>query len=191
MPYVTCPECDTEQLVGRELIGLSADCSKCGHTFRVEEDGASEAVTPRRRKVNNTGPIMVVVALVVLTVGVIGTAVLVGKSRRAEQAKASQPQQKAARQDERPQDQPKAEPRVDDDWPSREITPVRIVLAGIGLIAYCVPTAIAVFRGHANVAPIVVVNLLAGWTFVGWVVALAWAVSYQSREGRDRQRTAE
>lgn len=45
------------------------------------------------------------------------------------------------------------------------------------LLLYFVPTIIAGFRGHRNGVSIFVINLFLGWTFVGWVIALAWASS--------------
>ena len=41
--------------------------------------------------------------------------------------------------------------------------------------AYFAPTIVAVVRHHHQTGSIVVINLLLGWTFVGWVVALAMA----------------
>lgn len=46
-----------------------------------------------------------------------------------------------------------------------------------GLGFYLAPTLIASRRGHPNSGPIVVVNVLLGWTLIGWVVALAWSLS--------------
>jgi hypothetical protein len=43
------------------------------------------------------------------------------------------------------------------------------------LIFYLVPTFIASVRGHRNAGAIFILNLLAGWTFVGWIVAMVWA----------------
>lgn len=40
---------------------------------------------------------------------------------------------------------------------------------------YFVPTIVAVIRKVPNMASVIVVNVFAGWTFVGWVVALAMA----------------
>lgn len=40
---------------------------------------------------------------------------------------------------------------------------------------YFVPTIVAAIRGH-QLASVAVVNILLGWTFVGWVVALVMAV---------------
>jgi O-antigen/teichoic acid export membrane protein len=48
------------------------------------------------------------------------------------------------------------------------------------LIAYFIPIMVALFRKHPNMAPILVVNIFLGWTLIGWVVALAWALTAQS-----------
>jgi hypothetical protein len=45
----------------------------------------------------------------------------------------------------------------------------------IGL--YLAPAIVALARRHHNRGAIFVLNLLLGWTLVGWVVALVWAVS--------------
>lgn len=50
-------------------------------------------------------------------------------------------------------------------------------LITLALIAYIFPMAVALHRHCKATAGIVVVNLFLGWTFVGWVVALAWAAS--------------
>lgn len=50
------------------------------------------------------------------------------------------------------------------------------------LVLYVLPTAIAVHRRHPQQTPIFVINLLLGWTLIGWAVALAWALfNYQPR----------
>lgn len=49
--------------------------------------------------------------------------------------------------------------------------PVALFLAGF----YFVPTIIAAKRNAINVAWIVVLNLLLGWTVLGWIAALVWA----------------
>ncbi len=48
-----------------------------------------------------------------------------------------------------------------------------ILVIAIGL--YFLPTTIAVNRKHSNAGAIFVLNLLAGWTFLGWVLSLVWA----------------
>jgi hypothetical protein len=52
-----------------------------------------------------------------------------------------------------------------------------VVLFFAALAVYVAPWIIAVSRNHPNMGAIVVVNLFLGWTFIGWVVALAWSVS--------------
>ena len=43
------------------------------------------------------------------------------------------------------------------------------------LVVYFVPTFVAIYRHHHNTAAIIVVDVFLGWTFLGWVVALAMA----------------
>ena len=47
----------------------------------------------------------------------------------------------------------------------------------IGGLLYFVPTVVAGMRNCKATGGIVVVNIFLGWTFIGWVVALAWAAS--------------
>ena len=47
----------------------------------------------------------------------------------------------------------------------------------IGLALYFLPTLIVNIRNHPNGTAIAVLNLLLGWTFLGWVVALVWSAS--------------
>lgn len=42
-------------------------------------------------------------------------------------------------------------------------------------VIYFVPTIVAIRRGHPQEGAITIINLFLGWTFIGWVVALAWA----------------
>lgn len=52
-----------------------------------------------------------------------------------------------------------------------------LLLLAIGLAFYFLPTMIAIFRNHHQSGAITVINLFFGWTFIGWVIALAWSVS--------------
>jgi MFS family permease len=55
---------------------------------------------------------------------------------------------------------------------------IALWLSLIALIAlYFVPTAIAVKRKHRSIGAIVALNILAGWSFIGWLVALVWSLS--------------
>jgi len=51
---------------------------------------------------------------------------------------------------------------------------VIIILIFVGL--YFIPTIVAMTRKVTNVGSVFVINLLLGWTLVGWAVALAMAV---------------
>lgn len=46
-----------------------------------------------------------------------------------------------------------------------------------GIIAYLAPLWIALGRGHPETAAIAAVNLLLGWTVLGWLIAMVWAFS--------------
>lgn len=53
-----------------------------------------------------------------------------------------------------------------------------IIIASITLVLialYLLPTSIACARSHQNTGAIFVLNLLLGWTFIGWVMSLVWA----------------
>jgi hypothetical protein len=47
-------------------------------------------------------------------------------------------------------------------------------------LMYFLPTILAANRGH-NVTGILVLNLLFGWTIIGWVALLAWALAAGTR----------
>ncbi len=58
---------------------------------------------------------------------------------------------------------------------------------GIGLLIilaalYFLPSLIAKLRGHHSTGAIFVLNLLLGWTFLGWVGALVWSFTGVPRE---------
>ncbi len=52
-----------------------------------------------------------------------------------------------------------------------------ITLLFLGVLAalYFIPTIVAGHRHVTNVGSIAVINVFLGWTFIGWVVALAMA----------------
>jgi hypothetical protein len=52
-----------------------------------------------------------------------------------------------------------------------------LFLIGLGILAYFIPTVIAVMRKHSQTVPIVAVNVLLGWSFLGWIVALVWSLT--------------
>jgi hypothetical protein len=47
---------------------------------------------------------------------------------------------------------------------------------GFGFVFYFLPSIIAVARSKRDTTAIFVLNLLLGWTAIGWVIALVWAL---------------
>ena len=52
---------------------------------------------------------------------------------------------------------------------------VLVVLTGVSILVYLLPAIVAEERKHQHRSPILLLNLLLGWTFLGWVGALVWA----------------
>lgn len=52
---------------------------------------------------------------------------------------------------------------------------------GIGAIIYFLPTIIASRKRHPSGVSIFILNLFAGWTVAGWVVAMIWVFSFKPR----------
>ena len=44
-----------------------------------------------------------------------------------------------------------------------------------GIAVFLLPTIVAIARHKRNTTAILILNLLAGWTFIGWIIALVWA----------------
>jgi len=47
---------------------------------------------------------------------------------------------------------------------------------GFGFVLYFLPTIVAFARSKRDAVSILVLNLLLGWTAIGWVIALVWAL---------------
>jgi Superinfection immunity protein len=47
---------------------------------------------------------------------------------------------------------------------------------GFGFVMYFLPSIIAFARSKRDITGIVLLNFFLGWTMIGWVVALVWAV---------------
>ncbi|HUO24291.1 MAG TPA: superinfection immunity protein [Candidatus Aquilonibacter sp.] len=47
---------------------------------------------------------------------------------------------------------------------------------GFGFVMYFLPAIIAFARSKRDATAILLLNLFLGWTMIGWVVALVWAV---------------
>ena len=60
-----------------------------------------------------------------------------------------------------------------------EVVTMTVAAGGIALailiVVHFLPAVIAIIRGHHNVVAIILVNILFGWTFIGWGIALIWS----------------
>lgn len=55
------------------------------------------------------------------------------------------------------------------------VGPFELIIVLMLIVAYFLPTAIAVIREHHNKLPIFLLNFFLGWTFLGWVASLVWS----------------
>lgn len=46
----------------------------------------------------------------------------------------------------------------------------------LGVVLYFIPTILACVKGRVNKGAIFALNFFLGWSLVGWVVALVWAI---------------
>ena len=49
------------------------------------------------------------------------------------------------------------------------------IIVVLSILLYLLPSIVASRRNHLQATPIFIINLLTGWTGIGWVLALAWA----------------
>lgn len=54
---------------------------------------------------------------------------------------------------------------------------VFVALSALSLVLYFLPTGVAAYRQIPNIGPVIVINIFLGWTFLGWVAALAMSVA--------------
>jgi hypothetical protein len=47
---------------------------------------------------------------------------------------------------------------------------------GVGFVMYFLPSIIALARHKRDLTAIVLLNFFLGWSVIGWIVALVWAV---------------
>jgi hypothetical protein len=56
-----------------------------------------------------------------------------------------------------------------------------VIAVALGAALYWLPTYIAARRNHRQLTAIAVLNTLGGWSTIGWIVALVWAVTKSTR----------
>ncbi|MDE2991007.1 MAG: superinfection immunity protein [Chloroflexota bacterium] len=52
----------------------------------------------------------------------------------------------------------------------------------VSIVVYMCPTIIGFIRGQPNKWAIAALNVLLGWTVIGWIVALVWSLSAPTRQ---------
>ena len=52
----------------------------------------------------------------------------------------------------------------------------------LGLAVYFLPIIIAAVRHTKSLVGIILLNVLAGWTFIGWIIALVWSLTGNNQE---------
>ena len=58
----------------------------------------------------------------------------------------------------------------------QNFTILELLLVVLIFVIYFLPTLIAFLRQHKNSLAIFLLNLLLGWTVLGWVASLVWSV---------------
>lgn len=66
--------------------------------------------------------------------------------------------------------------RIVTDQRDRPVSAVVAIIVAILTGGYMLPWAIAAVRGNANTWPVFWVNLLLGWTIIGWIIALVMSI---------------
>ena len=56
------------------------------------------------------------------------------------------------------------------------------------IILYILPFCVAAARAHHSAVPIMFINLLLGWTVIGWIFAMGWALFGQTHTPQSRAR---
>jgi len=56
----------------------------------------------------------------------------------------------------------------------------KLIGLGLFILLYFLPSLITSINHHRNFLPILILNFTIGWTLIGWVAALIWAV-YRER----------
>jgi Superinfection immunity protein len=64
---------------------------------------------------------------------------------------------------------------------------VGFVLFALLAALYFLPTIVAANRGHQSTAAICVLNTFLGWTFIGWLIALVWSFTGDTRANDARK----
>ncbi len=56
------------------------------------------------------------------------------------------------------------------------------IMLFMGLAVYFIPVIVAYIRKHCDIIPITILTIMFGWTFLGWLAALLWALNSDVQE---------
>lgn len=73
-------------------------------------------------------------------------------------------------------------------WSAAGAPRYEIIVPSLLVALYLLPWIIAAWREHHNQNAIGMLNLLLGWTLLGWVAALVWSVTAAQRVSASEQR---
>lgn len=163
MPTANCPRCG--QPLRLADGAKSFRCPVCSAAISIRprqpaaavDDGAvlAQLAVPTRREKRSPWPWIIIGAVLLLFLAVpVGFMIAINMEPWAEKG-APPPRPPAA----------------------QAVGSVVLGLLGVmgGIVVYFVPGIVAECRQHQNTLAIFMLNLLLGWTFVGWCVAMVWA----------------
>jgi len=61
------------------------------------------------------------------------------------------------------------------------LTPLDLIL--ITAVFYFLPAVVALIRSHHQRFAIILLNVLLGWTLLGWIAALVWSAPQNNKRG--------
>jgi hypothetical protein len=64
-----------------------------------------------------------------------------------------------------------------------------VIIIAFWIFAYMAPTVVAGVRRHNNASAIGALNILLGWTFLGWIAAMIWAMTSNVESGHKHARS--
>lgn len=71
---------------------------------------------------------------------------------------------------------------VTDQWEQGLMATLGLMVMGVGVGMYFIPTIAGFIRNKSNKMAILILNLFLGWTLLGWVVALVWAFTKDEKK---------
>ena len=70
---------------------------------------------------------------------------------------------------------------------ARAIHHIGVTFAAMSFAIYFLPTFVALGRGHRSWFFVLLIDLFFAWTFIGWLVALLWSFSQDTRANYRRE----